>query len=77
VNNELATLWNKTVVSHFDVHPGICIEGLRKVTKTSELYVSRSRFKSETYRNKSEALLILLEPGCYLNLHRSIRKGHM
>jgi len=34
VNNELERMWNETVFAYSDHYPEICLEGLRKTTKT-------------------------------------------
>jgi hypothetical protein len=35
VNNELERMWKEAVVAQLRYYPGICLEGLRKTTKTS------------------------------------------
>ena len=34
VNNELERMWNETVFAYLDHYPEICLEGLRKTTKS-------------------------------------------
>jgi hypothetical protein len=33
MNDELEVIWNEAVVAYFGHYPGLCLEGVRRVTK--------------------------------------------
>jgi hypothetical protein len=35
MNNELERIWKEAVVAYRKCDPGVCLDGLRKITKTS------------------------------------------